>query len=68
MGRVLTTGEAAELLGLAASTLENLRVLGGGPTYLKLGRAVRYRAEDLDGWLGTRKRRSTSEVPSAHRI
>jgi excisionase family DNA binding protein len=58
---VLTTGEAAEWVGLAASTLENLRVLGGGPTYLKLGRAVRYRAEDLDGWLSVRERRSTSE-------
>ena len=61
VGRVLTTGEAAEWVGLAASTLENLRVLGGGPTYLKLGRAVRYRAEDLDGWLSVRERRSTSE-------
>ena len=61
MGRVLTTGEAAELVGLAASTLENLRVIGGGPTYLKLGRAVRYRAEDLNRWLDARERRNTSE-------
>ncbi|HEX8382886.1 MAG TPA: helix-turn-helix domain-containing protein [Sphingomonas sp.] len=61
MGRVLTTGEAAEQVGLAASTLENMRVIGGGPVYLKLGRMLRYRSEDLDRWLGARERRSTSD-------
>lgn len=42
------------------STLEKLRVFGGGPPYLKLGRAVRYRPADLDAWLVARLTESTS--------
>lgn len=46
----LTEASAAEELGLAASTLRRWRARpphGGGPKYLKLGRAVRYRLSDL---------------------
>ena len=56
---VLTTTEAAKYLGLAVSTLNKWRCYGTGPRYLKLGRAVRYRQGDLDGFLETRLFRST---------
>ena len=36
----LSVREAAQYLGLSASTLNKLRVFGGGPTFLKLGRRV----------------------------
>ena len=58
---LLNTIEAAEALRLAAGTLEKLRTYGGGPRYVKLGRAVRYRREDLDAWLSDRLIANTSE-------
>lgn len=57
----LDTISAAAYTGLAASTLEKLRVYGGGPRYLKLRRLVRYRPADLDDWLAERIVSSTSE-------
>ncbi len=60
--RCLRTIEAAAYIGLSKSTLEKLRVTGGGPSYSALGRVVVYRIEDLDAWVSARKRRSTSET------
>lgn len=57
----LDTLSAARHTGLSKSTLEKLRVFGGGPKYLKLGKAVRYRIEDLDAWLAARVISSTSQ-------
>ncbi len=58
---VLKTPEAADYCGSSASTLEKLRIYGGGPTFSKLGRRVVYRAADLDAWLNQNRRRSTSD-------
>lgn len=58
------TRRASAYIGLSRSTLEKLRVFGGGPTYLKLGRAVRYGQVDLDEWLAARLVQSTS-APTA---
>lgn len=59
---ILTTREAAAYCRLGKPTLERFRITGDGPTYLKLGGAVRYRRCDLDAWLAARLTRSTSEV------
>lgn len=61
MDRLLTTEEAAGQLGWATNTLEKKRVYGQGPRYLKLGRSVRYREEDIQEWLAARLISSTSE-------
>lgn len=58
---LLKTAEAATHVGLAITTLEKMRVYGGGPKYLKLGRAVRYRVEHLDDWVNDRITCSTSD-------
>ena len=58
----LTTEDAARYLGLSKSTLNKWRVYGLGPTFIKLGRAVRYRLEDLDQYLAESAKRSTSDV------
>jgi len=58
---------AANYLGLAVSTLNKLRCTGGGPVFLKLGRAVRYDPGDLDEWLAAHRVRSTSEAIPARR-
>lgn len=59
--RVMRTREAADYCGSSASTFEKLRLKGGGPLYSKIGRRVVYRVEDLDAWLATNRRRSTSD-------
>ncbi|MEQ9248203.1 MAG: helix-turn-helix domain-containing protein [Nitratireductor sp.] len=62
--RCLRTSDAGAYVGLSKSTLEKLRVTGGGPEYAALGRVVVYRIEDLDAWVSARKRRSTSDNSS----
>ena len=53
--------EVAEYLGLSVSTLNKWRCLGGGPKFLKLGRAVRYSIPDLQNYIIRRQVQSTSE-------
>ena len=57
--------EAAEYLGLSASTLAKLRVYGGGPIFSKLGhRLVIYEVHNLDAWVAECRVASTSELKS----
>ncbi len=59
---MLTTMQAAGVLGLSHRTLEQLRVKGGGPEYFALGkRAIRYRRHAPENWLDARRRLSTSD-------
>ena len=64
---VLRTTEAAQYVGLAPSTLSKMRVRGDGPAFCKVGpRVVVYRVPDLDHWLESRRRRSTSDCEGAN--
>lgn len=58
--QMLRTAEAAQYLGISASTMNKLRVYGDGPTFVKLGRTVVYDTSDLNDWLHTNRRTSTS--------
>lgn len=58
--RTLRTDGAARYVGLSVSTLEKLRLTGDGPEYIKLGRTVLYKPEDLDAWIDGNRRKSTS--------
>jgi len=58
----LNNSEAAAYLGLKAATLEKWRVVGSGPPFVKIGRLVRYRKEDLDAFMQVRIRNSTSDT------
>ena len=60
--RVISTIEAARIVGLSESTLAKLRLNGNGPVYCKLGRRVVYRPVDLDHWLQSRTARETSDA------
>lgn len=60
--RMLDTHEAATYAGLGKSTLDKFRLTGGGPTYIKVGKRVVYDISDLDAWLASRRRQSTSQV------
>ncbi len=59
--RKLPVSEASRFLGLSKSTLDKLRISGGGPTYLQLGRRVLYDVADLEAWLTSKRRSSTSD-------
>jgi excisionase family DNA binding protein len=48
---LLTTDDAAALLGVPSRTVEDWRLRRMGPPYVRLGRHVRYRREDLVAWL-----------------
>jgi excisionase family DNA binding protein len=61
MDDLLTTDQLAALCGLSPRTLEKLRVTGGGPIFIRLGRAIRYRREDIEAWIRGHSRRNTSE-------
>ena len=60
--KVVTTVEAARVLGLSDSTLAKMRLNGNGPIYCKLGRRVVYRLTDLEQWLQSRTARDTSDA------
>ncbi len=62
---LLDTAGAAIFLGLGVRTLQNWRVLGGGPVFIRVGRSVRYSMEDLEEYLHRRRFRSTSEADQA---
>ena len=62
-GRYLRAPAAAEYLGLSTSTLAKMRLRGDGPAYSKAGpRIVVYDLADLEEFLATRRRFSTSEA------
>lgn len=61
MSELRDVSGAAQRLRVSESFLNKLRSQGGGPRYLRLGRAVRYRDQDLDDWAQARAATSTSE-------
>ncbi len=61
---LLTTSQAAALLGLKQNTLEIWRVKGRGPTFAKIGSLVRYRMDDVLAYLESCVRTSTSDTTS----
>ncbi|MGD2114479.1 MAG: helix-turn-helix domain-containing protein [Acidobacteriota bacterium] len=59
---LLDQTEAAEFLAVSTRTLEGWRSSGGGPPFVRVGRRVRYRLQDLQEWIGERTFGSTTEV------
>jgi predicted DNA-binding transcriptional regulator AlpA len=59
--RMLNAADAADYCGSSASTFAKLRLNGGGPVYVKLGKRVVYDPADLDRWLAANRRASISE-------
>lgn len=51
MPTLMTQGQAAKYLGKSVQWFERCRWAGEGPTYIKIGRSVRYRATDLIEYL-----------------
>ncbi len=51
MPEMLTPEELAELVHTTPGQLAQLRYRGGGPRYMKFGRKVLYRREDVEAYL-----------------
>ena len=65
MSELLKESEAAKLIGLSVHWLRRKRWSGGGIPFIKIadgpGGAVRYRREDVDAFITSRYRLSTSD-------
>ena len=48
---LITQRELAPILGKSEKTLAKWRADGIGPTYIRVGRGVRYRPADVEQWL-----------------
>lgn len=63
---MLTASEAANFLGVTVGTLEVWRSTGRhGITYIKIGRKVRYKIEDLEQFIVSRTFTNTSQFKCA---
>jgi predicted DNA-binding transcriptional regulator AlpA len=62
---ILPERDTAQYIEWSVSTLRKSRLTGDGPPFLKLGKSVRYRKSDVDQWLASRRRRSTSDPGQA---
>lgn len=59
---LLTEREAAAVLRLTPRALQAWRLQGRGPQFVRISaRAVRYRPEDVEGWIDAQLRSSTSD-------
>lgn len=62
LDRLINETEAASFLGYSIRALQNWRVRGGGPRFVKVSsRSIRYRRRELNEWIEQRLRSNTSE-------
>jgi excisionase family DNA binding protein len=58
-GRLRWPKELSVYLGVPVATLDAWRYKGVGPRFMKVGRHVRYRAEDVEAWLSEQAKTPT---------
>lgn len=62
MSNLIDTTELARRIDVSEVTLVRMRMQGGGPAFIRIGRSVKYRWEDVEAWLEKQTRNSTSEA------
>ena len=60
--QLLTEKETASLICYTQRALQNWRLRGGGPEYVKIGRSVRYQRRDVMKFIEDRKRKHTTQT------
>lgn len=61
--RLITERDAADFLGYTMRALQNWRLRGGGPSFVKVSaRSIRYRKRDLVAWTDSKLAQHTSEL------
>jgi predicted DNA-binding transcriptional regulator AlpA len=58
--RLLNERELAAQLNISVRTLQNWRLKGNGPAFIRLGSAIRYDPAVVDGWKAANSRRNTA--------
>lgn len=58
---LITADTLADRLGTKRRTVDEWRITGKGPKFIRVGRSVRYRPEAIEAWLLSQERKSTSE-------
>lgn len=62
LDRLIPEFHAATFLGYTVRALQNWRVRGGGPRFIRVSsRSIRYRRRDLLAWVEEKSTRTTSE-------
>lgn len=62
LDRLLNERDAADFLGYSMRALQNWRVRGGGPVFVKVSsRSIRYRRRDLIAWTESKLAANTSQ-------
>lgn len=59
--RMMRESELAELIGCSIRTLQGWRWRGGGPPFVRVGRAIRYDPQAVGAWIDAQRRTSTSD-------
>ena len=63
LDQLLNEHDAARMLGFTIRALQNWRVRGGGPQFVKISkRSVRYRRRDLLTWVNKHIKVNTSQA------
>jgi len=62
LGQFLSEVEVAQILNIKPETLRNWRWDGRGPKFYKFGSNVRYKASDIETYIETMSRKSTSDT------
>ena len=58
--QLMTEKDVASLICITPRALQNWRLRGGGPEYIKIGRSVRYQRSDVMQFINERKKRHSS--------
>ena len=67
LGVLLEPGQVSAYLGIPVGTLANWRYQGIGPAFIRVGRHVRYRTEDVAAWVAVQLEEPTFPVRSGRR-
>ena len=63
--QLLSQAEFCSYADKSEAWAERARIEGTGPRFVKIGRTVRYRLSDIQEWIDSNSRRSTSS-PGRH--
>ncbi len=69
LDRLIDETAAAIFVGYSPRTLQNWRVRGGGPKFIRISsRSIRYRRRDLFEWADSRLRSNTADTGFVHNL
>ena len=60
--RLLSEKDVSAEYGIPLATLRSMRFRGAGCPFIKIGSSVRYLREDIETWLASCRRMSTSDT------